>query len=73
MAHIVQFEWESPESLLSVVAADPRAIGEESKQPAVLDWVRMRRISCRKGAELLAISYRDFLSLMSVAQSPRSV
>lgn len=40
------------------------------KQAAVLDWVRMHRISWRKGAELLRIPLRDFMGLMSEHKVP---
>ncbi|MGH6636058.1 MAG: hypothetical protein ACRED0_07965 [Gammaproteobacteria bacterium] len=53
-----------PEPLLAIVAKDQSAIGDEVKQAAVLDWVRMRRIAWRKGAELLGMPLRDFMGLM---------
>ncbi|MFH0344548.1 MAG: hypothetical protein ACHBNF_21050 [Chromatiales bacterium] len=53
MSHTVRFERELPEPLLAMVAKDRSAIADEVKQAAVVDWVRMHRISWRKGAELL--------------------
>lgn len=65
MSHTLRFEWELPEPLLAIVAKDRSAIADEVKQAAVLDWVRMQRISWRKGAELLGMPLRDFIGLMS--------
>jgi predicted HTH domain antitoxin len=70
MSHIVQFEWELPEPLLALVAKDRSAIADEVKQAAVLDWVRMHRITWRKGAEVLGMPLRDFLRLMSEHKVP---
>jgi predicted HTH domain antitoxin len=70
MAHKVRFEWELPESLLGIVVQDEAKVAEEVKRAAVLDWVRMKKISWRKGAELLGMTYRDFLALMAEHQVP---
>ena len=70
MGHKVQFEWELPESLLGVVAEDKAKVVEQVKQAAVLDWVRMKKISWRKGADLLAMTYWDFLALMAEHKIP---
>ena len=70
MNQTLRFEWELPESLLAVVAKDRSAIAEEVKQAAVLDWVRMHRITWRKGAELLGMPLRDFMGLMSEHKVP---
>ncbi|MDA2924171.1 UPF0175 family protein [Acidobacteria bacterium AH-259-L09] len=70
MAHTVRFEWELPESLLRIVAPDKTTVAEEMKRAAVLDWVRMQKISWRKGAELLGMTYRDFLALMAEHHIP---
>jgi predicted HTH domain antitoxin len=70
MGHTVQFEWELPESLIRVVAPDKGKVAEEMKRASVLDWVRMEKISWRKGAELLGITYRDFLALMAQHKIP---
>lgn len=70
MSHTVRFEWELPEPLLAIVAKDQAAIAEEVKQAAVLDWVRMQRISWRKGAEVLGMPLRDFMALMSEHKVP---
>ena len=70
MSHTIRFEWELPEPLLAIVAKDRSAIADEVKQAAVLDWVRMHRISWRKGAELLGMPLRDFMGLMSEHKVP---
>lgn len=70
MAHTVHFEWELPETLLTVVLKDEGSLADECKRAAVLDWVRMQRISWRKGAELLGTPYRDFLRLLSDHKVP---
>ena len=70
MGHKVRFEWELPESLLGVVVQDEAKVAEEVKRAAVLDWVRMKKISWRKGAELLGMTYRDFLALMAEHKIP---
>ena len=71
MSHtVVRFEWELPESLFGIVVQDETTAAEEVKKAAVLDWVRMKKLSWRKGAELLGMSYRDFLKLMAEHQVP---
>lgn len=70
MGHTVHFQWDLPESLLRVVATDKATVAEEMKRAAVLDWVRMQKISWRKGAELLGMTYRDFLALMAEHKIP---
>jgi predicted HTH domain antitoxin len=70
MGHTVRFDWDLPEPLLAVVAKDRTTIAEEVKQAAVLDWVRIHRISWRKGAELLGMPLRDFMGLMSQHKVP---
>ncbi len=70
MGRTVRFEWDVPESLLSIVAPDETTVAEEMKRGVVLDWVRMQKISWRKGAELLGMTYRDFLALMAEHKIP---
>jgi predicted HTH domain antitoxin len=70
MGHNVRFEWELSESLLEVITQDKTTIAEDMKRAVVLDWVRMKRISWRKGAELLGLTYRDFLVLMADHKIP---
>lgn len=70
MGRTVRFEWELPDALLKLVVKDEKGVAEEVKRAAVLDWVRMKRISWRKGAELLSLTYRDFLLLMAEHKIP---
>lgn len=70
MGHTVRFEWELPESLFELVAKDEGGMAEEVKRAAILDWVRMKRVSWRKGAELLGMPYREFLTLMAEHRIP---
>jgi predicted HTH domain antitoxin len=70
MARTIHFEWELPDTLLDVVLKDAGSLVDECKRAAVFDWVRMQRISWRKGAELLGISYRDFLRLLAEHKVP---
>ena len=70
MGHKVRFDWDLPESLLGIVIEDAAKAAEEVKCAAVLDWVRMKKISWRKGAELLGMPYRDFLTVMAEHQVP---
>ena len=70
MAHTIHFEWELPKTLLDVVLKDEGSLADECKRAAVFDWVRMQRISWRKGAELLGTPYRDFLRLLSEHKIP---
>ena len=70
MSHKVRFEWELPESLIGIVAQDKTKVANEVKQAAVLDWIGMKKISWRKGAELLSMTYRDFLVLMAEHKIP---
>lgn len=70
MGHKVQFEWELPESLVGAVVQDKKEIADEMKEATVLDWVRMKKISWRKAAELLGITYRAFLLLMAEHKIP---
>jgi predicted HTH domain antitoxin len=70
VGHKMHFEWELPESLLGLIAQDEAKVAEEVKRAAVLEWVRMKKVSWRKGAELLGMTYRDFLSLMAEHKIP---
>jgi predicted HTH domain antitoxin len=70
MGHTVRFEWELPESLLEVITRDRSSIAEDMKRAVVLDWVRTKKISWRKGAELLGLTYRNFLALMADHKIP---
>jgi len=66
----IQFEWELPDALVDAIAPDQTQAAEVIKQAAVLDWVRTHKLSLRRGAELLQMTYRSFLELMAVHQIP---
>lgn len=66
----IQFEWELPDALLEAIVQDPAKAAEIIKQAAVLDWVRTHKLSLRRGAELLQITYREFLALMAAHRIP---
>jgi len=70
MPHKIQFEWELPDTLINVIAPDHTQAAEAIKQAAVLDWVRTHKLSLRRGAELLQMTYRGFLELMAAHQIP---
>jgi hypothetical protein len=66
----IQFEWEPPDALLEAIVQDPAKAAEIIKQAAVLDWVRTHKLSLRRGAELLQITYRELLALMAAHRIP---
>jgi predicted HTH domain antitoxin len=66
----IQFEWELPDALVEAIMQDPAKAAEVIKQAAVLDWVRTHKLSLRRGAELLQMTYRDFLALMAAHRIP---
>ena len=70
MTRTIQFEWELPDRLLNVVLSADGSLEDECKRATVFDWVRMQRISWRKGAELLGLPYRDFQRLLSEHKIP---
>lgn len=47
-----------------------REIKEKWKENEVLDLVRQKKISLRKGASLLGLTYREFLKLMDKYKVP---
>jgi PHD/YefM family antitoxin component YafN of YafNO toxin-antitoxin module len=58
-------------------ADDPEAQGQvrqhaadQAKQALVLDWVRLGRVSVRKGADLLGLGYRNFLDVLTAHRVP---
>jgi predicted HTH domain antitoxin len=70
MGHKVRFEWEVSEALIEGITQAKGDIVEEVKQAAVLEWVRMKKVSWRKGAELLGMTYHEFLTLMAAHKIP---
>jgi hypothetical protein len=70
MPQKIQFEWELPDALVEAIAQDPAKAAEVIKQAAVLEWVRTHKLSLRRGAELLQMTYREFLALMAMHRIP---
>ncbi len=66
----IQFEWELPDTLVDAIAPDQAGVAETIKQAAVLDWVRTHKLSLRRGAELLEMTYRALLDLMVAHRIP---
>ncbi len=66
----IQFEWELPDALVDAIAPDQAQAAEAIKQAAVLDWVRTHKLSLRRGAELLQMTYRAFLDVMAAHRMP---
>ena len=65
MAETVKLSVEFPRSFIEGIWADEEKAAEAVKQAAVVGLYHQRRITLRKGAELLSLSYRGFLDLMS--------
>lgn len=61
---------EFPRSLVEGFWIDEATASAEMKEAVVLDLFRQKRISIRKGAKLLGLSYRGFLALLSRRQVP---
>ena len=70
MPQKIQFEWELPDALIEAIAHEPAKAAEIIKQAAVLEWVRTHKLSLRRAAELLHMSYREFLTLMAAHRIP---
>lgn len=70
MADTIKLSLEFPQSLVEDLWIDEATASAEMKEAVVLDLFRQKRISIRKGAELLGLSYRGFLALLSRRQVP---
>ncbi len=70
MANTIKLSVEFPESLVADLWIDEATVSAKMKEAVVLDLFRQKRISIRKGAELLGLSYREFLDLLSRRQVP---
>ena len=70
MADTIKLSIEFPQSLVEGLWIDEATASTEMKEAVVLDLFRQKRISIRKGAELLDLSYRAFLALLSQRQIP---
>ena len=70
MADTIKLSLEFPQSLVEGLWIDEATASAEMKEAVVLDLFRQKRISIRKGAELLGLSYRAFLALLARRQVP---
>lgn len=70
MADTIKLSLEFPQSLVEGLWTDAATASAAIKEAVVLDLFRQRRISIRKGAELLGLSYRAFLALLAQHQIP---
>ena len=68
MTDTIKLSLEFPQSLVEGLWIDEATASAEMKEAVVLDLFRQKRISIRKGAELLGLSYRAFLALLSRRQ-----
>ena len=68
LSDTVKLALEFPKSFIKGLWKDEDAAIEAIKQSAVMDIYRQRKISLRKAAELLGLSYRDFLALAAQHQ-----
>lgn len=71
MARKIHFEWELPDEVFTEkLWKDEKEAVSEIKKSAILDLVRRKKLSWRRGAELLGITYREFLALMGEHKIP---
>ena len=70
MTDTIKLSLEFPQSLVEGLWIDEATASAEMKEAVVLDLFRQKRISIRKGAELLGLSYRGFLALLARRQVP---
>ena len=70
MADTIKLSLEFPQSLVESLWIDEATASAEMKEAVVLDLFRQKRISIRKGAELLGLSYRAFLAILARRQVP---
>ena len=68
MTDTIKLSLEFPRSLVEHLWIDEATASAEMKEAVVLDLFRQKRISIRKGAELLGLSYRAFLDLLARRQ-----
>ena len=65
MSEIVKLSLELPRSFVEELWSDETQASMEMKEAFVLEFYRQRRISLRRAAELLSLSYREFMDLAS--------
>ena len=68
MTDTIKLSLEFPRSLVEGFWIDEATASADMKEAVVLDLFRQKRISIRKGAELLGLSYHAFLALLSRRQ-----
>ena len=68
MTDTIKLSLEFPRSLVEGFWIDEATASAEMKEAVVLDLFRQKRISIRKGAELLGLSYHAFLALLARRQ-----
>lgn len=65
MTATVKLSVEFPQDLVADLWPDVAQASAAMKEAMVLELFRQHRISLRKGAELLGLSYREFMALAS--------
>ena len=65
LSETIKLALEFPRSFIKGLWEDEETATEAIKQAAVMDLYRQRKLSLRKAAELLRLSYRDFSTLAS--------
>ena len=65
MSETVRLSLEFPRSLVEELWADETEASMEMKEVFVLEFYRRRRISLRRAAEILSLSYGEFTDLAS--------
>ena len=69
MSKVLRVEWELDDSLYDEMIGSEDAAAQ-ARRALVLDWLRSGRLSVRRGAELLDMSYQDFLDLLAAYRVP---
>ena len=70
MTDTIKLTLEFRSSFVRELWTDEAGGSDELKEPAVLDHYRRNRISLRKAAELLGLSYRKIMTLLSGYKIP---
>ena len=65
MSETIKLALEFPKSFVEELWPDENRASVEMKEAFVLEFYRQRRISLRRAAELLSLSYREFMDLAS--------
>ena len=70
MSETIKLALEFPKSFVEELWPDEDRASVEMKEAFVLEFYRQRRISLRRAAELLSLSYREFMDLASRHKIP---